>query len=790
MPKLPRSKFEEEAAKAVIGKSDSFDPFFFTEKCMDFGKALTGITLYKYQYDPVFRTIYSLLTFEAASITMLNARQCVDKDSIIHTRDGRLVKISEADGAWKTMDNAEVYRVTSDLGHFVEGTSNHPVKTRNGYKNIENLTEGDEIACLVSWDKFVGKDRAFLSSTMLDPTQSYVEWFNEMSRTATIKFLQELTYISGSFSKQTRLLAPDYDSVKALREVLNKLGFPCAITHKPDVLNKNNYYCYFTSGAVENVYLDFIRSSDPRNYRLNFNYDFIGEDGEFYAYCRINTIEKIGKKEVWDITVPEKHWFTCGGINVHNSGKTEGVTFLTTTTMVLLPALGKFVEELDYFTQYGMRAGIFAPHSDQVDTLYSRIKTKITSDNALSIMSDSDINTGINKISKLTLTNHSFCTAQIASKQSKIEGNTLDLAIMDEAQDIDTLIAEKSIEPMCTATAGTVLRTGTVSRTKNHFYSEIQHNKREDKKKRDQRLLNHYQYDYKVIIEKRREQYNKDGKKYHLNYERFVKMQLKKHGEKSDAFAMSYALKWKFEDGMFCPEERLKTILDKRKSLEFNRDIDHEHYAFGIDWAKENANTVLTILKVTPDDAVYETKEEYAEAKPLKELVRWVEFEGTDYESQHMEIMEYIYEFLPTYVASDSTGVGNAPTDRLMYAVPSEVMVIPYVFSRPSKSELWTELDADISKKRITIPASKSVRESNEFIHFEEQITNAVKYYVGAHFVVHKSEGFKDDYLDSLGLANHAANLEVVVEDEADAENNFLMGDYYEKIQAARNASW
>ena len=71
-------------------------------------------------------------------------------------------------------------------------------------------------------------------------------------------------------------------------------------------------------------------------------------------------------------------------------------------------------------------------------------------------------------MARLELSNGSFLAGQVASKQSKIESKTYDLVIVEEAQDVDDLIVSKSIEPMLSSTAGTLIKVGTTGMTKNH----------------------------------------------------------------------------------------------------------------------------------------------------------------------------------------------------------------------------------------------------------------------------------------------------------------------------------
>jgi len=755
----------------------AFDPHDLTDKIMKFGAMLTGIDLYDYQYAPAYRVIYSVITLEGASITLLTSRQCVKKGSVIHNRDGSLCAIENHPNAWLTAKNRPVKKYTSYLGHEVFLTNNHPVHTRDGWKKAEDLKIGEEIACLVKWDKFPEKTTVDQRDTNID----FPSMVSKLSRKDCIDLLNNL-YKKDSF------FAPDRTVAETIQQVLNKFGFPSFIDKSViDKLGNTGFYVKFPADFMNKTFEKFLRTGVCPTVP---EYDFMGEDGEQYKFAPLLNITFDGFYDVYDVEVPEKHWFTCGGIKLHNCGKSEVVAFVVATLMVILPKLADiFEDDLGQFST-GFKSGLFAPQSEQVDNVYGRTKSRIGSHNAAMVMSDEDIDTGIISLARLKLTNDSICSAQTASKQSKIEGKTLDLAVIDETQEIDSLIAQKSIEPMVSATGGTILRCGTTGTSKNHFYEEIQFNKKADRAVDDKRLKTHYEYDYKSIIASRKKQYEVDGKKYHLLYQKDVMKKYHRWGKDSDAFKLSYALVWTFETGMFCTEKKFEALLNKKLKTESDPqevvpiskfilpDGQETHIVFGIDWAKENNSTVLTIVEVYPSNELHESVEDYEADKPNKRLLNWYEFPSTSYEDQHIAIMDLIDLWMPTYVVCDSTGVGNAPTERLMFNAPPETQVVPYVFSRTSKSDMWQSLEEDMQKDRIVVPAYKSVRDSEEYKNFEKQLTSAVRFYVGGLLVVQKGPHSFDDYLDSLGLATLGANMDILVEDyvEQEEHNPFYPG--------------
>lgn len=432
------------------------------------------------------------------------------------------------------------------------------------------------------------------------------------------------------------------------------------------------------------------------------------------------------------------------------SGKSEVMAFVIDTLCVLLPALAKLIPDLEQFKD-GFRIGLFAPQSDQVVTTYQRALNRLNSANAEMVMNDPDINIELESSVRLELSNGSFLAGQVASKQSKIESKTYDMVIVEEAQDVDDLIVAKSIEPMLTATAGTMLKVGTTGMFKNHFWYEIQHNKNTDRRNPDKRTRNHFEFDYRFIIKARREQFEIDHKRFHLNYEMDVKRKMERWGKDSQPFKLAYALVWDLESGMLISDKEFDSIINKK--LGYQDPADTDFIVAGMDIGRHPASTVITIARVWYDeDNMFD--------KPYKQILGWVDLGGLDYEAQHHVMLDTIVEFNIKTMYVDYTGVGRPVVDRLIYACGEYVDIEPYTFTAQSKSDMWYNLISDIHTKRLIVPANQKTRSSQEYIKFEEQLKNCQKYFSGAYLVCEKSEGYFDDYCDSLGLMCLAANKE------------------------------
>lgn len=342
------------------------------------------------------------------------------------------------------------------------------------------------------------------------------------------------------------------------------------------------------------------------------------------------------------------------------------------------------------------------------------------------------------------------------------------------------IVSGNSIEPMLSATGGTLLKVGTTGLTKNHFWYEIQANRNHDRKIKDPRLRNHFEYAYKEIIAARREQFDKDGKKFHLNYEADVLRKKDRWGEDSQAFKLAYALQWDLESGMLITDKDFNNLLNRKLGYQ-DPDI-RDYIVAGLDIGKAPAETVLTIGRVWYGDDPFE--------KPYKQILAWVCLGGLDYEAQHHEILNYIVEYNISTIFADYTGVGKAVVDRLMYACGEHVNIEPYTFTAQSKSDMWFNFTSDIQTKRLIVPANKQVRGTMEFQKFEEQMKNCQKYFNGPYMVCEKSDGYFDDMVDSCALMCLAANSDRQVDDEMEVTDNPLYGGITSAIGAIRRNSY
>lgn len=533
---------------------------------------------------------------------------------------------------------------------------------------------------------------------------------------------------------------------------------------KKKPLKEDGFVFETTGGSVTDI-----DTSDMAGRSVSFDAHFI--TGKIMDFGKVLTgiplysyQEEIAYRIIYSVITFEGSVLTV--LLSRQSGKSETMAFVIDTLTVLLPALAKIIPDLEQFSN-GFRVGLFAPQSDQVVTTYSRAMTRLTSANAEMVLSDPDLLVSLESEVRLNLSNGSFLAGQVASKQSKIESKTYDLIIIEEAQDTDDFLVTKSIEPMLTATGGTLVKVGTTGVTKNHFWYEIQANRNHDRKIPDKRLRNHFEYAYKEIISARRHQFEIDHKKFHLNYEADILRKKERWGEDSQAFKLAYALVWDLESGMLISDKEFNTLLNRK--LGFQDPSTGDYVVAGLDIGKAPAETVLTIAKVWYTDDPFE--------KPYKQILAWVCLGGLDYEAQHHEILNYIVEYNISTIFADYTGVGKPVVDRLVYACGEYVNIEPYTFTAQSKSDMWYNFTSDIQTRRLIVPANRMVRGTIEFQKFEEQMKNCQKYFNGAYMVCEKSEGYFDDMVDSCALMCLAANAQREAESELEVDDNPLFSN-------------
>lgn len=436
-------------------------------------------------------------------------------------------------------------------------------------------------------------------------------------------------------------------------------------------------------------------------------------------------------------------------IATRQSGKSEVVSNVLASMMVILPRLAPvYPLWLGKFSK-GFWCGVFAPVEEQADTIFGRIVNKLTSEHALNFLLDPEIgdkattggSRGKGKVITLKQCG-SLCRMQTCNPKAKIESKTYHFVVVDEAQGADEVMVTKSIKPMLAFNNGTIVLTGTATREKCYFYKMTQYNKRRDTNARRGHRQSHFEYDHKI------------ASKYNKNYAKFIAKEKLRLGEDSDEFLMSYCNKWILEKGMFLTEERLESLYDQ--SMGWVRQWWRTPIVAGIDVARSNDSTVVCAVWVDwdhPDGfGFYEHR-----------VLNWLEINNVEWESQYFQIIDFLRNYDILRVGVDSQGVGGAVSERLQVLMPS-IEVIPVSSDSRNQNDRWVHLTELIQREQILFPGHSKARRTKTWKKFHQQMSDLEKTYRGPHLLAAapNERGAFDDYPDALAIACYMTKMDTM----------------------------
>ena len=418
------------------------------------------------------------------------------------------------------------------------------------------------------------------------------------------------------------------------------------------------------------------------------------------------------------------------------SGKSETVANTVAALMVILPRLAKMFPDLLGRFKNGFRVGLFAPVEGQAETLFSRVISRLTSDHALEILGDPEIDDEAKKVSGVTkqvklMRSGSYVMMMTANPRAKIESKTFDLIVIDECQEADDFIVAKSIGPMLASTNGTMVKTGTPTTHKNNFYRAIQLNKRRQTSRGAREY--HFEWDWRDVA------------KTSIEYKKFIQKEMMRIGEDSDEFQMSYCCKWLLERGMFVTSTVMDELGDT--SMETVKAWHRTPVVVGIDPARKLDSTVVTVVWVDwerPDEFGYYDHR----------VFNWLEIKGDDWEDQYFQIVNFLENYNVLAVGVDANGVGDAVAQRLRLLLP-RAEVFSVGSSQQEQSKRWKHLKTLLDRRMVSWPAHAKTRRLKSFKSFYQQMTDLEVKYQGPNYLAHAPEEAHahDDYADSLAIA-------------------------------------
>lgn len=447
-----------------------------------------------------------------------------------------------------------------------------------------------------------------------------------------------------------------------------------------------------------------------------------------------NYQEPLARRIIESILINDGEEVTA--LAARQSGKSETIANTVITLMVLLPRLAKMYPDLLGRFKDGIWIGMFAPVEGQVETLFGRAVNRLTSERAIEILGDPEIDDSLGRVPGVTRqiklkNSNSTLMMMTANPRAKIESKSFHLIIIDECQDADDFVVSKSIAPMLAYYAGTMVKTGTPTTTKNNFYRSIQLNKRRETSRGIRQ--NHFEWDWRDVA------------KVNENYQKFIKKEILRIGEESDEFQMSYNCRWLLERGLFVSSTTMDELGDT--SQEIVRAWHRSPVVVGVDPARKLDSTVVTVVWVDwdrPDEFGYYDHR----------VLNWLEIQGDDWEDQYFQITNFLNNYDVLAVAVDANGVGDAVAQRLKLLMPgAEVHAVGS--SQPEQSKRWKHLKALIDRRMVGWPSHAKTRRLRTWKRFYQQMTDLETKFQGPNFLAHAPEEAHahDDYADSLALA-------------------------------------
>lgn len=192
-------------------------------------------------------------------------------------------------------------------------------------------------------------------------------------------------------------------------------------------------------------------------------------------------------------------------------------------------------------------------------------------------------------------------------------------------------------------------------------------------------------------------------------------------------FAQEYLAEFRDDAGMVFKSEVIKKIIGARES----EPIDGHRYIMGVDLAKEEDYTVITIID-----------------SETKEMVHLDRFKGWDYPYQKQHIAAKAERYNNARVIIDATGVGKAVYEDLRR---DGVFIEDFTFGGKSKEQLFGNLRVFIENQYIKILDNPILLDELSSIEYKlrnektgEPLRN-IKY--------GPPSGLHDDTVDSLALA-------------------------------------
>jgi hypothetical protein len=416
------------------------------------------------------------------------------------------------------------------------------------------------------------------------------------------------------------------------------------------------------------------------------------------------------------------------------SGKTYSVAHTCEFILTFLPTMFK----------RPIRIGIFAAQLDQAKISYGILRNSLRQAKATLFNVTEEEQKFIaeeENARRLVLPDGSSVVIAPINKVSQIEGLTLDLIIIDEAQVADDEVVKHSIWPMGKVNNAPRVYIGKAGTKICHFYRLSQRND----------TLKIY---FNDVVQERRRLYESSNDARHLMYEVSVSDDITKQGIDSDEIQREYFGKWQVGTGQFVVQEILDSLVDDRK---ITYQYKKTNCFAGIDTAKHPDSTVVTIIRDLGELSERKLPDGTTEMVRKKEVLNWLELRGENYQDQFDMIKFFLNSYNVVAMAIDSTGQGDFMPDMFQRHTDwqdENSGLYRMKFNATSKDSMYKNLKVSLTQGLTRFPQlNTKVGEK-----FRQQMLDLQQEYKGQLLSCHHPDtpDAHDDFPDSLALAEWA----------------------------------
>jgi hypothetical protein len=451
------------------------------------------------------------------------------------------------------------------------------------------------------------------------------------------------------------------------------------------------------------------------------------------------------------------------------SGKTTGI--VDAVEFILATSLRYFGRPLSI--------GIFAPEREQATTDFDRLK------NQFAQIKDLGFATNIEGEGALRFPKRwNSRTVRLYTKKGEYlgevyifpvnkgqaESKTLDLIIIEEAQNVDDKRLKNMVFPMGASTNAPRVYIGTAGYRNCLFKSKVESGKR---------LL---KIELPRVFQEREQAFRDSGDPKHLLYRRYVEHEMREEGldpvkilaalqasdddalkEVSEYISTQFLLKWVIGAGNFTSEPQLDAMIEKgRGYIMENKPIpvDPKNPKKGTKPAP-NCYVGIDVAKIV-DRTVVTIERDHPEIEGKVQFCYRFEIQGDNYEDQY----DIIVKVLDSYdsirrIAIDSTGQGDFMPDKFVRRGKwGSRAILRVKFSMESKDAMYKILKQSIKNVMVLLPDTKVIPANEKAAqHFRKEMLDLQQEYKGQYLSVHHPDGsdennkpFHDDHPDSWAL--------------------------------------